>query len=74
MLDVASPFMSQLQSSTSLFTHTGKGITSRQDVRVEVKYGQPGKGIVFYVRNPKNESEFVELPARAEFVATLCAT
>jgi len=69
MPDIASPLVSQLHSTTSLFTYTGKGLTSRQEVRVEVKHGQPGKGIVFYVRNPRNESEHVELPARAEFVA-----
>jgi len=55
-------------SSDILFTYTGKGMTSRQQVRVDVQAGAPGNGVRFFVRNPKADDQFVELPARADTV------
>lgn len=50
-----------------IFTYKGKGLTSKKDVTVEVKYGVPGKGICFFAPNPKTGS-LVEISARAENV------
>jgi len=55
-------------SSESILTYTGKGMTSRQQVSVDVKPGVPGLGVRFFVRNPKADDQFVELPARADTV------
>jgi UDP-3-O-[3-hydroxymyristoyl] N-acetylglucosamine deacetylase len=58
----------ETDSSDSILTFTGKGMTSRQQVSVDVKAGSPGCGVRFFVRNPKTADEFVELPARASTV------
>ncbi|HEY9717710.1 MAG TPA: UDP-3-O-acyl-N-acetylglucosamine deacetylase, partial [Trichormus sp.] len=55
----------ETDSSDSILTFTGKGMTSRRQVSVDVKAGKPGGGVRFLVRNPKTADEFVELPARA---------
>jgi UDP-3-O-[3-hydroxymyristoyl] N-acetylglucosamine deacetylase len=58
----------ETDSSDSILTFTGKGMTSRQQVSVDVKAGNPGCGVRFFVRNPKTADEFVELPAHASTV------
>jgi UDP-3-O-acyl-N-acetylglucosamine deacetylase len=48
-------------------TYTGRGITSRKEIKVEVERRDPGHGIVFRV--PKLDgSAVVEIPARTEYV------
>jgi UDP-3-O-[3-hydroxymyristoyl] N-acetylglucosamine deacetylase len=67
MPETYAPSVINIPGGGILFCYRGKGLTSKQDITVEVKYGVPGKGICFFVKNPKN-NQIVEIPARAEFV------
>lgn len=48
-------------------SYTGRGATSKRDVKVTIAAGQPGSGIAFDVLNPQDESH-VRIPARASNV------
>jgi len=52
-------------SEQSVISFSGRGLTSRQDVRVEVRRSAPGEGIIFEVAR---DGRVVELPAKAQFV------
>lgn len=58
----------RIDSSESIFAFTGKGMTSRQQVSLDVKIGAAGCGVRFWVKNPKAPDQFVVLPARADTV------
>jgi len=45
----------------------GKGITSRQDIRIEVIPEEPGHGIVFELPNPEGGA-WIKIPAQAKYV------
>src|SRR5258706_9152869 len=49
----------------ALVSFTGRGLTSRQDVSVEVRQTEPGTGIVFELLR---DGRLIEIPARAQFV------
>ncbi len=52
----------------TLLSYAGRGMTSKQEILVEVKKGAAGSGIVFFVKSAKHNNEYVEVPSRAEFV------
>jgi UDP-3-O-[3-hydroxymyristoyl] N-acetylglucosamine deacetylase len=52
----------------AIITFTGKGITSRRQISVELKPGATGQGVVFKVADPKKDGQLVDLPARADHV------
>ncbi|HEY9868683.1 MAG TPA: UDP-3-O-acyl-N-acetylglucosamine deacetylase [Candidatus Obscuribacterales bacterium] len=52
-------------SASSVVSFAGRGVTSRQTVSVEVEQAEPGRGIVFAVRQG---GAAVEIPARWDFV------
>ncbi len=55
----------QTTETSGIISFTGRGVTSRQDVSVEIAQAPPGQGIVFQV---VRGDALVPVPARAEFV------
>jgi UDP-3-O-[3-hydroxymyristoyl] N-acetylglucosamine deacetylase len=54
-----------MQATSNTLTFTGRGLTSRQDVTVEIRKAEPGAGIIFELKRDKN---IVAVPARSEYV------
>lgn len=56
-----------LNSAPKLVSYRGKGMTSKQEVLVEVYQAPPGSGITFFCVSGDNK-ELVAIPAKANFV------
>jgi UDP-3-O-[3-hydroxymyristoyl] N-acetylglucosamine deacetylase len=56
---------SALKGADKIAEFKAKGLTSKQEIRVELYTAAPGSGITFYC---KNEEDFVVVPARASSV------
>lgn len=61
------PVVQEMQATNqSTIKICGRGVTSRRNVNLEIKKGQPGQGIVFQVA--RAEGDPVSIPAQARYV------